>query len=157
MEIYDYVPFILFLAFEVLLLLGLYFFVLRYWIADHLEDRFREDEGSWLVDILSPAINEICDTVLSTAPNLVLDTLKGELLSNQGNLARVSKADPDNEQEVGLEIAEMFLKELGIKKPSVIMTLRAGKGLLELYNSKKGGQKADKSTPSLPVGKSLFK
>ena len=110
-----------------------------------------------LIDILSPAINEICDTVLSTAPSLVLDTLKGELLSNQGNLARVSKADPDNEQEVGLEIAEMFLKELGIKKPSVIMTLRAGKGLLDMYQRKTGGQKAERSTSSLPVGKNIFK
>ncbi len=154
MEIYDYIPFVLFFLFEIVLLLGLYFFVLRHWIADHLEDRFREDEGSWLLDLLSPAINEICNTVLDTAPSLVLDTLKGELLSNQGNLARVSKADPNNEQEVGLEMAEMFLQELGIKKPGIIMSLRAGKGLLDLYKSKGKGQE-DVNT-SLPVGKGLF-
>lgn len=157
MDIYALLPFLLFFACEIMLLLALYRYLLRGWIIEHWEDKIREDEGNWLVDILNPAINEICDTVLSTAPQLVLDTLKHELLSNQGNLARVSKANPDDEQEVGLEMAEMFLKELGIKKPSVIMTLRAGKGLLDMYQRKTGGQKADRGTTSLPVGKNLFK
>ena len=154
MDIYAYIPFLLFFLCEILLLLALYRYLLRGWIIEHWEDKIREDEGNWLLDLLSPAINEICDTVLDTAPSLVLDTLKGELLSNQGNLARVSKANPDDEQEVGLEMAEMFLKELGIKKPSVIMTLRAGKGLLDLYKSKGKGQ--EEVNTSLPVGKGLF-
>ena len=154
MELSDYVLPLFFLT-EVILLLLLYRFVLRGWIIQHWEDKIREDEGNWLVDLLQPAINEICDTVLSTAPSLVLDTLKNELLSNQGNLTRVSKANPDDEQEVGMEMAEMFLKELGIKKPGVIMTLRAGKGLLDMYKNKKQGQTTE-ATTSLPVGKGLF-
>ena len=154
MELSDYVLPLFFLT-EIILLLLLYRFVLRGWIIQHWEDKIREDEGNWLVDLLQPAINEICDTVLSTAPSLVLDTLKNELLSNQGNLTRVSKANPEDEQEVGMEMAEMFLKELGIKKPGVIMTMRAGKGLLDLYKSKKQGQTTE-ATTSLPVGKGLF-
>lgn len=154
MELSDYVLPLFFLT-EIILLLLLYRFVLRGWIIQHWEDKIREDEGNWLVDLLQPAINEICDTVLSTAPSLVLDTLKNELLSNQGNLTRVSKANPDDEQEVGMEMAEMFLKELGIKKPGVIMTLRAGKGLLDMYKNKKQGQTTE-ATTSLPVGKGLF-
>ena len=154
MELSDYVLPLFFLT-EIILLLLLYRFVLRGWIIQHWEDKIREDEGNWLVDLLQPAINEICDTVLSTAPSLVLDTLKNELLSNQGNLTRVSKANPDDEQEVGMEMAEMFLKELGIKKPVVIMTLRAGKGLLDMYKNKKQGQTTE-ATTSLPVGKGLF-
>ena len=154
MELSDYVLPLFFLT-EIILLLFLYRFVLRGWIIQHWEDKIREDEGNWLVDLLQPAINEICDTVLSTAPSLVLDTLKNELLSNQGNLTRVSKANPDDEQEVGMEMAEMFLKELGIKKPGVIMTLRAGKGLLDMYKNKKQGQTTE-ATTSLPVGKGLF-
>ena len=109
MDLSDYVLPLFFLT-EIILLLLLYRFVLRGWIIQHWEDKIREDEGNWLVDLLQPAINEICDTVLSTAPSLVLDTLKNELLSNQGNLTRVSKANPDDEQEVGMEMAEMFLK-----------------------------------------------
>ena len=155
MDFYAYIPFILFFTAEVLLLLCLYRFVLRGWIIEHWEDKIREDEGNWLIDILKPAIDEICEVVLTNAPDMVLDTLKHELLSNQGTLTRISKADPNNEMEVGLEMAEMFLEELGLKNPSVIMSLRAGKGLLDMYKSKVGGQQAEEAT-SLAVGKDLF-
>ena len=153
MDILTYAPFILFFAAELVLLLGLYYFVLRHWIADHLEDRFREDEGSWLIDILSPAIENICDRIITTAPDAVLKVLKHEMLSNQGTLTRVSKADGNNEQEVGLEMAEMALQGLGIKKPGVIMTLRMGQQLLNLYNNNKG-QGTQGST--LPIGDELI-
>lgn len=156
MDIYAYIPFILFFTAEILLLLCLYRFVLRGWIIEHWEDKIREDEGNWLIDILKPAIDEICEVVLTSAPPLVLSALKNELLSNQGTLTRISKADPNNEAEVGLEMAEMFLKELGLKNPSVIMTMRAGKGLLDMYKSKTGGQKAVEHHQSLPVGKDAF-
>jgi len=156
MDFYALIPFILFFTAEILLLLGLYRYLLRGWIIEHWEDKIREDEGNWLIDILKPAIDEICEVVLTSAPPLVIDTLKHELLSNQGTLTRMSKADPNNEQEVGMEMAEMFLKELGLKNPSVIMTLRAGKGLLDMYNQKVKGQGAENSTTSLPVGKDLF-
>ena len=138
---------------EIIVLLGLYYFVLRHWIADHLEDRFREDEGSWLIDILSPAIENICDRIITTAPDAVLKVLKHEMLSNQGTLTRVSKANGNNEQEVGLEMAEMALQGLGIKKPGVIMTLRMGQQLLNLYNNKTG-QREQGTT--LPIGDELI-
>jgi len=154
MDITNYVIPLFFLA-EIILLLVLYRYVLRGWIIEHWEDKIREDEGNWLIDLLQPAINEICDTVLTSAPALVLDTLKHELLSNQGTLTRVSKADPNNEQEVGIEMAEMALQSLGIKKPGAIMTIRMGKTLLDMYNSKNKGQQAEQGT-SLAVGKDLF-
>lgn len=147
----------LFFLTEILVLLGLYYFVLRHWIADHLEDRFREDNGSWLVDILSPAIQDICNTILDSAPALVVDTLKHELLSNQGVLSRVSKADPHNEEEVGLEMAEMALQSLGIKKPGAIMTIRMGKTLLDMYNKKQGSNQGNNQANSLITGADLFK
>jgi hypothetical protein len=155
MDIYAYIPFLLFFTAEIFLLLFLYYFVLRFWIADHLEDRFREDNGSWLIDILKPATDDLCDTIINNVPSLVMDTLKHELLSNQGTLTRISKADPSNETEVGMEMAEMALQSLGIKKPGVIMSIRMGKTLLGMYNSKNKGQQAEQGT-SLAVGKDLF-
>ena len=115
MEIYDYLPFIIFFACEIALLLCLYRFLLRGWI-----------------------IESITDNILELAPDAVLKVLKHELLANTGNLTRVSHADPNNTTEVGLEMAEMALKELGIKKPGVIMTMRMGQQLLNLYNNKQG-------------------
>ena len=153
MEIYDYLPFIIFFACEIALLLCLYRFLLRGWIIEHWEDKIREDEGNWLIDILSPAIESITDNILELAPDAVLKVLKHELLANTGNLTRVSHADPNNTTEVGLEMAEMALKELGIKKPGVIMTMRMGKTLLNLYNQK-NGQETQGS--ELPTGDNLF-
>ena len=153
MEIYDYIPFILFFLAEVGLLLCLYRFVLRGWIIEHWEDKIREDEGNWLIDLLNPAIQSITDNILDTAPDAVLKVLKHELLANTGNLARVSTADGSNPQEMGMEMAEMALKELGIKKPGVIMTMRMGKQLLNLYNN---GQGSETQGSELPTGDNLF-
>ena len=153
MEIYDILPFILFFLAEVVILLCLYRFLLRGWIIEHWEDKIREDEGNWLIDLLNPAIQSITDNILDTAPDAVLKVLKHELLANTGNLARVSTADGNNPQEMGMEMAEMALKELGIKKPGVIMTMRMGKTLLNLYNQK-NGQETQGS--ELPTGADLF-
>ena len=153
MEIYDYLPFLLFFACEIVLLLALYRYLLRGWIIEHWEDKIREDEGNWLIDILSPAIESITDNILTLAPDAVLKVLKHELLANTGNLTRVSHADPNDTTEVGLEMAEMALKELGIKKPGVIMTMRMGKQLLNLYNNKTG---QETQGSELPTGDNLF-
>lgn len=153
MDIYAYIPFILFFACEVLLLLALYRYLLRGWIIEHWEDKIREDEGNWLIDILNPAITRITDNILESAPDAVISILKHELLANTGNLTRISKANPDNPEEAGLEMAEMVLKEMGIKKPGVVMTLRLGQQLLNLYNNKKG-QETQGSV--LPIGEEVI-
>ena len=146
-----------FFLLEIIVILALYRFVLRGWIIDHWESKIREEEGAWLLDVLSAPINSICDRVIDDAPDAILKVLKHELLSSQGTLTRVSKANPENEQEVGLEMAEMLLKELGLKHPSTVMTLRAGKALLGMLDGKKKGTGSGTSATSLPVGAELLK
>lgn len=146
----------LFLFFEVLLLLLLYRFVLRRWIIEHWEEKIQEDEGNWLIDILSPAINRITDNILDNAPDAILSTLKNEMLSNSGTITRVSKANPDDQMEVGLEMAEHFLQELGLKKPGVIMTLRTGQQLLNLYKNKVSNSGTVEDVSHFPTGSELF-
>ena len=157
MEIYDYLPFVLFFLAEIALLLCLYRYVLRGWIIEHWEDKIREDEGNWLVDILSPALQSVTDSILESAPDAVLKALKHELLSNQGTLTKVSMADSGNPEEVGLEMAEMALQSLGIKKPGAIMTLRMGKTLLDMYNTKQGAGRGNNLKNSLPTGDELVR
>lgn len=146
-----------FFLLEIIVILLLYRFVLRGWIIDHWESKIREEEGAWLLDVLSAPINSICDRVIADAPDAILTVLKHELLSSQGTLTRVSKANPNNEEEVGLEMAEMLLKELGLKNPSVIMSIRAGKAMLDMIRGQKEGTGSGTSTSSLPVGDELFK
>jgi len=115
---------------EVGIILGLYRFVLREWIVSHWENKITSDNGLWLKELLSPVTDEVCENILTLAPRMVVDTIKGELLSAQGNLTRVSRPDESNEMEVGLSMAEGLLKELGLKNPNIIMVARLAKSLL---------------------------
>jgi len=145
-----------FFLLEIIVILLLYRFVLRGWIIDHWESKIREEEGAWLLDVLSAPINSICDRVIADAPDAILTVLKNELLSSQGTLTRMHKGNGTDEQEVGLEMAEMLLKELGLKSPSALMSLRAGKALLGMFEAKKEGTGSGTGTSSLPVGKELL-
>jgi len=59
MELSQVVP--LLFAGEIALILILYRFVLRDWIIDKWEEKIREDQGAWLIEVLEPVINEIED------------------------------------------------------------------------------------------------
>jgi len=144
------------LLLEIIVILFLYRYVLRGWILDKFEEKVVENEGEWLVRIFSPLVEATCDSVVANVPDAIIKVLKNELLASQGTLTRMHKGNPNDEQEVGLEMAEMLLKELGLKHPSAIMTLRAGKALLGMFEGQKKGQGADNSTASLLTGKDLF-
>ena len=57
MELSQVVP--LLFAGEIALILILYRFVLRDWIIDKWEEKIREDQGAWLIEVLDPVISEI--------------------------------------------------------------------------------------------------
>jgi len=145
------------LLLEVIVILGLYRYVLRGWILDKFEEKVVEDEGEWLVRIFSPLVEATCDSVIDNVPDAIIKVLKNELLASQGTLTRMHKGNPNDEQEVGMEMAEMLLKELGLKSPSALLTLRAGKAMLGMIEGQKKGTGSGTSTASLPVGNELLK
>ena len=57
MELSQIVP--LLFAGEIAVILILYRFVLRDWIVTKWEEKIREDQGAWLIEVLEPAIDEI--------------------------------------------------------------------------------------------------
>ena len=59
MELSQIVP--LLFAGEIAIILILYRFLLRDWIIDKWEEKIREDQGAWLIEVLEPVINEIED------------------------------------------------------------------------------------------------
>lgn len=144
------------LAFEVAIILVLYRFVLREWIVSHWEEKVKEDEGNWLIELLAPVTDEVCDNILTLAPRLIVDTIKGELLSSQGNLTRVSKPDGASEMEVGLGMAEGLLKELGLKNPNVIMVTRLAQSLLSRLGPDESQTEPNNSNVKVKVGQELL-
>lgn len=150
-----YWPFWL-VAFEVTVILILYRFVLREWIVSHWENKVKEDEGGWLIDLLQPVIDEVSENILTLAPRAVVDVIKGELLSSQGNLARVSKPDGSNELEVGLGMAEGLLKDLGLKSPNVIMVTRLAQSLLSRVNEAESQIEPNSNIIKVKTGQELL-
>lgn len=144
------------LAGEIAIILGLYRFVLREWIVSHWETKITQDDGEWLCELLSPVTQEVCENILTLAPRLVVDTVKHELLSSQGNLTRVSKPDGSNEVEVGLSMAEGLLKELGLKNPNIIMVSRLAKSLLGRLEANDSQTEPDNEITKVKIGQELL-
>ncbi len=144
------------LAGEIAIILGLYRFVLREWIVSHWENKITQDDGEWLCELLSPVTQEVCENILTLAPRLVVDTVKHELLSSQGNLTRVSKPDESNEVEVGLSMAEGLLKELGLKNPNIIMVSRLAKSLLGRLEANDSQTEPDNEITKVKIGQELL-
>jgi len=144
------------LTFEVIIILVLYRFVLREWIVSHWEEKVKEDDGDWLIDLLQPVIDEVSENILTLAPRAVVDVIKGELLSSQGNLARVSKPDGNNEIEVGLGMAEGLLKELGLKNPNVIMVTRLAQSLMSRIGTDESQIEPNSSSVKVKTGQELL-
>jgi len=145
-----------FLVLELGIILLLYRFVLREWIVEHWEQKVKEDEGNWLIELLAPVTDEVCDNILTLAPRLIVDTIKGELLSSQGNLTRVSKPDGASEMEVGLGMAEGLLKELGLKNPNVIMVTRLAQSLLSRLGPDESQVEPNSPNVKVKVGQELL-
>lgn len=150
-----YWPFWL-VAFEVSVLLLLYRFVLREWIVSSWEAKVKEDDGDWLIDLLRPVIDEVSENILTIAPRAVVDVIKGELLSSQGNLARVSTPDGSSELEVGLGMAEGLLKDLGLKNPNVIMVTRLAQSLLSRVNEAESQMEPSANIINVKTGQELL-
>jgi len=144
------------LAGEIAIILGLYRFILREWIVSHWEKKITQDDGDWLCELLSPVTQEVCENILTLAPRLVVDTVKNELLSSQGNLTRVSKPDESNEVEVGLSMAEGLLKELGLKNPNIIMVSRLAKSLLSRLEPDEGQIEPSEGIGKVKTGQELL-
>jgi len=141
---------------EIAIILGLYRFVLREWIVSHWENKITSDDGKWLCELLSPVTDEVCENILTLAPRMVVDTIKGELLSGQGNLTRVSKPDGNNEMEVGLSMAEGLLKELGLKNPNIIMVARLAKSLLGRLDANESQIEPSNAITKVKIGQELL-
>jgi len=88
MELSQIVP--LLFAGEIALILILYRFVLRDWIIEKWEEKIREDQGAWLIEVLEPVINEIEDRTHES-----LEAFKDSFFGSIGKMtAQAKELDP---------------------------------------------------------------
>lgn len=88
MELSQVVP--LLFAGEIAIILILYRFLLRDWIIDKWEEKIREDDGKWLIEVLEPVINEIEDRTHES-----LEAFKDSFFGSIGKMtAQAKDLDP---------------------------------------------------------------
>ena len=88
MELSQIVP--LLFAGEIAVILILYRFLLRDWIIEKWEEKIREDQGAWLIEVLDPVINEIEDRTHES-----LEAFKDSFFGSIGKMtAQAKELDP---------------------------------------------------------------
>tara|TARA_Y100000296_G_scaffold86844_1_gene128213 strand:+ start:2168 stop:2641 length:474 start_codon:yes stop_codon:yes gene_type:complete len=144
------------LVIEVGVILYLYKHVLSKWNARATEKRMKADGGEYLLDILNPVIDTICERILGEAPIELTKVLKGELLSAQGNLSRAVIGDSDAPEDMLLQLSTSMLQSLGYKRPSPLLAAKLA-SVIGNVAVKLEGPEEPVEIGRLPVGADLFK
>jgi len=105
-------------------LLYLYKHVLSKWNARATEKRMKADGGEYLLSILAPVVDAICDRILDEAPKELTQVLKGELLSAQGNLSRSISMDGAAPEDMLLSLSTSILQSMGYKNVNPLLAAK---------------------------------
>jgi len=122
--------------------IGLLFYFYKYYFAEYNANKWVEKakEENFLVEILDPVIETISVDVADT----MMERIRNDLLSNQGSLTRLNQ-NPENENEMGLMLAQKVLNEMGMKKVNPIMALRMANGLKNILKKPSSNNEPNES------------
>lgn len=98
------------------------------------EEKVKEDDGTFLLDILAPVIDETVFRILDSAPKELTKVLKGELLASQGSLTRAVLHDQGEPADMMVGVSTAILEQLGWKNVNPLMALKLSSilsGILE--------------------------
>ena len=124
--------------------------------AEKWEEKVREDDGTFLLDILAPVIDQTVSRILEGAPKELTKVLKGELLASQGSLTRAIMHDQGEPADMMVGVSTAIFEQLGWKNVNPLMALKLSSilsGILE-----KVGETQETSVEyDIPVGADIFK
>jgi len=122
------------IAVEIGILYLMYSHVFAKMNAEKWEEKVREDDGTFLLDILAPVIDETVFRILDSAPKELTKVLKGELLASQGSLSRAIMHDQGQPADMMVGISTAIFEQLGWKNVNPLMALKLSSilsGILE--------------------------
>ena len=125
------------------------------------EEKVKEDDGTFLLDILAPVIDETVFRILDSAPKELTKVLKGELLASQGSLTRAVLHDQGEPADMMVGVSTAILEQLGWKNVNPLMALKLSSilsGILEkVGETQEAPVEYDIPTGAdIFIGKSLF-
>ena len=119
------------------------------------EEKVKEDDGTFLLDILAPVIDETVFRILDSAPKELTKVLKGELLASQGSLTRAVLHDQGEPADMMVGVSTAILEQLGWKNVNPLMALKLSSilsGILE----KVGETQEAPVEYDIPTGADIF-
>ena len=144
------------IAIEIGVLYFCYKYIFANMNAEKWEEKMKEDDGTFLLDILAPVIDETVFRILDSAPKELTKVLKGELLASQGSLTRAILHDEGQPADMMIGISTAIFEQLGWKNVNPLMAVKLSSilsGILE-----KVGETSEKPVEyDIPVGADIFK
>ena len=124
--------------------------------AKRWEERATRDQGSWLLEILAPVIDQTVAKVLEGAPKEITSAIKGELLASQGGLARAVMHDSGEPADLMIGMSTAILEQMGYKNVNPLMATKLASILAGIVDKVSETQEEAHSEP-LPVGEAVFR
>jgi len=144
------------IAIEIGVLYFCYKYIFAKMNAEKWEEKMKEDDGTFLLDILAPVIDLTVSRILEGAPKELTKVLKGELLASQGSLTRAVLHDQGEPADMMIGISTAIFEQLGWKNVNPLMAVKLSSilsGILE-----KVGETDEKPMEyDIPVGDAIFK
>jgi hypothetical protein len=135
---------------EIFVLVILYRNYITNWNAEKWQEKAQD--GDWMVNLLSPVI----DTIVDESTDSVINKMKMELLSGQGQLSRAALSEIETPEEMMMKLSGELLKSVGLKNTPAILQVKMAQGLGGLISQVMNPEEQQSAVDTVKVGAEMF-
>jgi hypothetical protein len=134
--------------------IALLFVFYKYYFAEYNAQRWlsKAKDGDWMVSLLSPVI----DNIVSDTTDSIIQKMKMELLSGQGQISKQSFSDITTPEEMAMKVSGELIKSTGIKNVPPMLQVKMAQGLGQLVSSFVPEEKQNQVLNTMKTGKELL-
>jgi|MDTB01.1.fsa_nt_gb hypothetical protein len=135
---------------EIGVLVVLYRNYITTWNADKWLERTQQE--GWMEQLLRPII----DVLVDECTDSIIQRMKMELLSGQGQISRQSFSDIETAEELAMKVSGELLKSTGIKNVPPMVQMKMAQGLGTLVSSLVPEKQQESALKVVQTGKELL-
>ena len=135
---------------EIAVLVVLYRNYITTWNADKWLERTQEE--GWMEQLLRPII----DVLVDESTDSIIQGMKMELLSGQGQLSRAALSEIETPEEMMMKLSGELLKSVGLKNTPAILQVKMAQGLGSLVSQVMNTDEQQQAVDTVKVGAEMF-